>query len=113
MLLTKSRYELGPVPLLGASYGMIVGIKFLLALPIFLFASFLAGRSATAKKFQASAPFWMNVNLALALVMVLIGGLLKFVPRTYKTEPAAAAVISAAAESETASQILPFRDAAE
>src|SRR5262245_31627976 len=34
-------------------YGILTGIKFLLALPIFLFASFLTGRSATAKKFQA------------------------------------------------------------
>jgi hypothetical protein len=79
-----SQYEFKPV--FGLNYNMVVGIKFLLALPIFLFASFLAGRSATAKKFQANAVTWMNVNLALALVMVLIGGALKFVPRQPKVQ---------------------------
>jgi uncharacterized membrane protein len=112
MLFTSSRYQMSPVPVLGASYGMIVGIKFLLALPIFLFASFLAGRSATAKKFQANAPFWMNVNLALALVMVLIGGLLKFVQREYKPAAAAASVPAATALADSTDQILPFEAAA-
>jgi hypothetical protein len=85
-----ARYEYQPV--FGMSYNMVVGIKFLLALPIFFFASLLAGRSATAKKFQANGVMWMNVNLVLALVMVLIGGVLKFVPRQPKGEsqPAAA-----------------------
>jgi hypothetical protein len=84
------RYEYQPV--FGMSYNMVVGIKFLLALPIFFFASLLAGRSATAKKFQANGVMWMNVNLVLALVMVLLGGVLKFVPRQPKGEsqPAAA-----------------------
>jgi putative copper export protein len=112
MLYTSSRYEMSTVPVLGMKYGMIVGIKFLLALPIFLFASFLAGRSATAKKFQANAPFWMNVNLALALVMVLIGGLLKFVQREYKPAPATVSASVASTFPESANQILPLRAAA-
>ena len=87
-----SRYTFEPI--FGLSYHMIVGIKFLLALPIFLFASFLAGRSATAKKFQANSQFWMNVNLALALTMVLIGGALRFVPRELKSGQAHPAVPS-------------------
>lgn len=69
-------------------YGMLTGVKFLLALPIFLFASFLTGRSPTAKKFQAQAPLWMNINLTLALLMVLIGGYLKFAQRTPKNDAA-------------------------
>ncbi|HZL88201.1 MAG TPA: hypothetical protein VFB96_07465 [Pirellulaceae bacterium] len=87
MILIPMNYELSGV-VNNKQYNMIVGIKFILALPIFLFASFLAGRSATAKKFQANAPLWMNVNLALALVMVLIGGYLKFAQRTPKSEAA-------------------------
>ena len=94
MILIPMNYELSGV-VNNKQYKMIVGIKFLLALPIFLFASFLTGRSATAKKFQASAPLWMNVNLTLALVMVLIGGYLKFAQRAPKSdagkEPAGAA----------------------
>jgi uncharacterized membrane protein len=85
MLLIPMNYELSGV-VNNKQYNMIVGIKLILALPIFLFASFLTGRSATAKKFQANAPLWMNVNLALALVMVLIGGYLKFAQRTPKSE---------------------------
>ena len=68
------------------SYNMLGGIKFILALPIFYFASVLAGRSATAQKFQANAKFWLNVNLALALLMVLIGGVMRFTPRHLKSE---------------------------
>src|SRR4030095_15776991 len=103
-----SQYKFEPV--LGVlNYNMVVGIKFVLAIPIFLFASFLAGRSATAKRFQANAVMWMNVNLALALAMVLIGGTLKFVKREPKK--AAAAAISAPlanAAGAIASQTLSF-----
>jgi uncharacterized membrane protein len=102
-----ARYTYEPVFGMKGGYHMIVGIKFLLALPIFLFASFLAGRSATAKKFQANAMFWMNVNLALALTMVLIGGLLKFVKREPKADRQANAAAAAQAELN-ASIALPF-----
>lgn len=88
MVLTPMYYQVSGVVKDNGQYSMIVGIKFLLALPIFLFASFLAGRSATARKFQSSARLWMNVNLALALVMVLIGGYLKFAQRTPKQDAA-------------------------
>jgi uncharacterized membrane protein len=89
ILYSSRRYEMEP--LWGMSYAMVTGIKFLLALPIFLFASFLAGRSRTAQKFQARAVTWMNVNLVLALLMVLIGGALKFVKRDFKESPPAPA----------------------
>ena len=70
----------------GKMYNMIAGVKLILALPIFLFASFLTGRSETAKKFQANRVLWLNVNLALAVLMVLIGGFLRFVGRDLKIE---------------------------
>lgn len=81
-LALASRYTFDPV--FGMKYNMIVGIKFLLALPIFFIAAVLAGRSAMAKRWQANAEFWMNLNLTLALVMVLIGGTLRFVRREPK-----------------------------
>jgi putative copper export protein len=102
-LILASQYKFDPV--FGLSYNMVVGIKFLLAIPIFVFASFLAGRSATAKKFQANAVTWMNVNLALALVMVLIGGALKFVKREPKRPQNAAVSVPA---HTIASQTLSF-----
>ncbi|HEY2411077.1 MAG TPA: hypothetical protein VGI40_02480 [Pirellulaceae bacterium] len=79
-----SRYEIDPV--FGMSYHMVVGIKFLLALPIFFIAALLSGRTNAAKRMQENAEFWMNLNLTLALVMVLMGGYLKFVPRKPKAE---------------------------
>jgi hypothetical protein len=102
-----ARYDYQPIFGMKGGYHMIVGIKFLLALPIFLFASFLAGRSETAKKFQASALFWMNVNLVLALTMVLIGGLLRFVHRDLKANRMAVPAVSAV-EHPNASIALPF-----
>jgi hypothetical protein len=107
-----ARYEYKPIFGMNGGYHMIVGIKFLLALPIFLFASFLAGRSQTAKKFQANAQFWMNVNLALALTMVLIGGFLRFVYRVPKADRMNVPAVSAL-ETPNAIAALPFRAARE
>jgi uncharacterized membrane protein len=100
ILYSSSRYDVEKLG--GMSYAMLTGIKFLLALPIFLFASFLAGRSATAQKFQANAVMWMNVNLVLAVLMVLIGGGLKFAKRTYKEEARSATATPAATAPESA-----------
>ena len=105
-----ARYTYEPV--FGMSYHMVVGIKFILALPIFFVASLLAGRSSLAQKAQANAKTWMNVNLTLALVMVLIGGALKFVKREPKPEKPPNAAISAESK-QIASKMLPFRSDAE
>jgi uncharacterized membrane protein len=95
-LALAGRYQFDPIFKGAGDYHMVVGIKLLLSLPIFFIASVLAGRSNLAKRMQASAKFWMNVNLSLALVMVLIGGLLKFVgrqPKAAPPPPAAAATV--------------------
>ena len=108
-LALAARYQYEPV--LGVlNYNMVVGIKFLLALPIFFFAAMLAGRSAAAKRCQANAVTWMNVNLVLALVMVLIGGTLKFVKREPKQPSAATMALPTAA---FAHQTLSFRPVCE
>jgi|SRR5688500_14060124 uncharacterized membrane protein len=110
ILYSSRRYEMET--LWGMSYAMVTGIKFLLALPIFLFASFLAGRSQTARKFQANAVTWMNVNLVLALLMILIGGALKFVKRDYRETPPSA-TSSTAPTPAFATAELSFRTYAE
>lgn len=69
----------GPV-----SYNMLAGIKFLLALPIFFIAEMLVGRSALSQKFREKVGFWLSVNLALATVLVLMGGFMRFIPREPK-----------------------------
>ncbi len=106
-LAMASRYTFEEKPF-GMSYHMLVGIKFLLALPIFFIAAALMGRSNLGKRMQANAELWMNINLTLALVMVLMGGLLRFVPRVPKgSDRSQPAVVSQAAQN--ASEMLPFR----
>jgi uncharacterized membrane protein len=94
-LALAGRYDFEPILGKDKLYHMLVGVKFLLALPIFFIASVLAGRSALAARFQANARFWLNLNLTLALVMVLMGGFLKFVQR----QPKAATIPPAAVNS--------------
>ncbi len=83
MALIPANYDLS---LKGPNYNMLAGIKFLLSLPIFFLAELLMGRSSLAQKIQAKRVFWLNVNLVLALAMVLIGGVLRFVDRVPKTK---------------------------
>lgn len=58
-------------------YHMLFGIKFLLALGIFALASILTGRSAGTQKIRDNSRFWLNVNLALALAVVMISGVMR------------------------------------
>ena len=58
-------------------YQMLFGIKFLLALAVFALASILAGRSAGTQKIRDNLRFWLNVNLAMALAIVLISGVMR------------------------------------
>jgi hypothetical protein len=112
-LILAGQYNFDPIFGKEKGYHMVVGIKFLLALPIFFIAATLAGRSSLAKRLQANAEWWMNLNLTLALLMVLIGGVLKFVNRKPKGQaPAPAAVTMLldhnASQGQNASQKLPF-----
>jgi uncharacterized membrane protein len=102
-----ARYEYKPVLGMDKGYHMVVGIKFLLALPIFFIAAILMGKTSLAKRFQANAEMWMNINLALALVMVLMGGMLKFVVRSPKRATIRPPAVTATF-GQNARQILPF-----
>ncbi|WP_254509732.1 hypothetical protein [Anatilimnocola floriformis] len=78
----------------GLNYSMLGGIKLVLALPIFTIAALLMGKTNLAKKVQANAAMFMNINLLLAVILVFIGGWLKFADRKPKVKaevPAAAA----------------------
>ncbi len=68
----------------GLSYSMLGGIKLILALPIFVLAALLMGKTNLAKKVQANAALVLNINLLLAVILVLIGGWLKFSDRKPK-----------------------------
>lgn len=90
LLLVSGIVNMGLVPAFneiskdGPNYNMLAGIKFVLGLFIFFFAELLMGRSSLAQRFQAKRVFWLNVNLVLALTMVLIGGVMRFIPRQPK-----------------------------
>ncbi|HEY5311194.1 MAG TPA: hypothetical protein VIK18_01700 [Pirellulales bacterium] len=73
---------------LGKTYHMLFGIKFILAILIFGLASMLAGRGRAAHKLRENARFWLSVNLLMAVLLVCISGVLKDLPHTPK--PAAA-----------------------
>jgi putative copper export protein len=69
----------------GSKYHMLFGIKFLLALAIFFIASMLVGRSEASTRFRQRREFWLTLNVVLAVVLVCISGILRFLPRTPKT----------------------------
>lgn len=79
----------------GSKYHMFFGIKFLLALAIFFIASMLVGRSEASQRFRQKREFWLTLNVVLAVVLVCISGIMRFIPRTPKTpaEPAAATAL--------------------
>ncbi len=62
---------------IGGLYHGLFGVKLLLAIAIFALASILAGRSAGTEKFRANAKFWLNVNLALALAVVIVSAVMR------------------------------------
>lgn len=89
VLYTQSR-EIEPMP-----YHAVLTIKLLLGLAIMFIASTLVGRSASAERFREKAPFWLNLNLAMAVIVVCIGGYLrtlhKLPPATEAEQPSASA----------------------
>lgn len=66
------------------TYNITGGVKFLLALPVLALASMLVGRSALGQRMRENAKFWLSLNLVLALIVVMIGGALKFADRKPK-----------------------------
>jgi len=60
-----------------AVYHMLFGIKFLVAMAVFMLAMLLIGSSSLALRVQANSARWMGVMLFLALITVAIGGYMK------------------------------------
>jgi len=77
-MLTVTQYKVPPW------YHMVFGIKFLLAMAIFAIASLLIGKSPAAQAVRARAPFWLNVNIALAVAVVCLSGVLRTAEKTPK-----------------------------
>lgn len=61
-------------------YQSLFGVKVLLALFIFFVASALTGRAGALARFRQNAKFWLSVNVTLAVLVVCISGVLRFIP---------------------------------
>ncbi len=62
------------------SYHGAIFVKILLALGIFFIASLLTGKSERAAGIRRNMKFWLNINLALAVIVVCLAGVLKMDP---------------------------------
>jgi len=81
-ILIMQRYEILDSHLPGrAGYQMVFGIKFLLALAVFFISALLSGRSGLAVRIRQREKLWLNVNLALAVVVVMLAGVMKIAAR--------------------------------
>lgn len=58
-------------------YQMLFGVKFLLALQVFAVASIFSGRSALAQRLRQNPRPWLNLNVTLAVLVVLISGVMR------------------------------------
>ena len=58
-------------------YHAVWGVKFLVALVIFFLSSVLAGRTALADRLRQNIRMWLNLNLLLAIAVVMMSGILK------------------------------------
>lgn len=61
----------------GSPWRILMMAKILLALAVFFIASMVVGRSERAAKWRENLPFWLNVNILLAVAVVMIGGAMK------------------------------------
>lgn len=83
----------------GTNYHMLLGIKILLGLFVMVVAVMLIGRSSLAQKMQKNAKFWLNLNLALAVVVVCLSGYLRLQQYQRLDATAVAPVVAPAAPS--------------
>jgi hypothetical protein len=74
----------------GSKYQMFAGIKFLVALPVFFLAARLGGKSEGAAKMRLKSDMWLNVTLAIAILVIMLGGFLRSLPRQAKVKDPAA-----------------------
>ena len=61
-------------------YQGLFGVKFLAAMGVFFIASALVGKSAALQPMRDRMGFWIRVNAALIVLIVLISGILKNLP---------------------------------
>jgi uncharacterized membrane protein len=66
------------------SYHMLGTLKILLGFVVFFFAAILAGKTALAESFREKMTSWLKLTLAIGIVIVLVGGVMRMYPRVPK-----------------------------
>ena len=58
-------------------YHALVTLKLVLAVAVMFITARLGGRSDSAEKFREKTPFWMSINTALVVVVIVLGSTMK------------------------------------
>ena len=74
-------------------YHPLFGVKLLLAIGVMFLGAVLAGKSALAQRLQGAAKGWLNLAIALAVVVFLLGAVL----RSFRDLPGTRAIAAPAA----------------
>ena len=77
-------------------YHPIFGVKFLLAFVVFFIASALTGKGAFTQRMRDNRKFWLTLNLALAVTIVCLSGILRKSDPPKKPVSASAAALQRA-----------------
>lgn len=64
-----------------AGYHALIGVKILLALAVFALAIGLTSRKSWSETLRRDARRWLGLLVALAMAVVMIGGVLKWLPK--------------------------------
>src|SRR5688572_1524952 len=104
-MLTVTRFDIPKTAFPGSMYHMLFGIKFLLALVVFVLAALLTGRTALAERLRRNERFWLTLNMVLAIILVCLGGVLKFADRRPKDAGISAACLVADGEMKIAGTV--------
>ena len=79
-------------------YHPVFGVKFLLAFVIFMVASLLTAKSPASENVRRHLRFWLNLNIVLAVIVVMLSGVLRTAERIPKESPAPAVAAEPAAD---------------
>jgi len=85
----------------GGMYHGLLTLKLILAFSIFYISSMLAGKSDAAEKFQEKEAFWGKLNMYAAIIVVLLAGGMKMVPRNAPAEETAKVISLVDTQDET------------
>jgi uncharacterized membrane protein len=77
-------------------YHPVFGVKFLLAMAIFMIASILTGKTPAADNLRRNLKLWLNVNIVMAVLVVCLSGILRTADRVPKQSAAEASAPSGA-----------------